>query len=230
MDFGFQKLAEIKVVENKQISQVNLDFFLFGANSCKSFVIGSVKFPDVQAALTFVDLEVNRFNNFLGDPIAQLYANNCYLEHTLPANSNYFTPSRLAILRYIQELFDDEGKDIADILKDLNDLNNVVKSTIADEKEALVVNGAMSVGVHSLQCWNDNLENWIELFYDELPNKFWGSLLRTMKRITKDDLAGTAGMAACSVVMNAIPGGGQVGYGAAIAGGTASASTYGDFY
>ncbi len=47
LDFVFQKVAEVKAPENKQLSQVGLDFFLFGANSCKSFVIGSGKFPDV---------------------------------------------------------------------------------------------------------------------------------------------------------------------------------------
>ncbi len=98
--------------------------------------------------------------------------------------------------------------------------------SISDNKEALLVYSAISVGIHSLQYWNNNLQNWIKPFYDEMPNKFWGSLWRALKQVAKNDIASGAALAATAIVMNTIPGAGQVGYGAVIAGGAAGASTY----
>ena len=112
----------------------------------------------------------------------------------------------------MQSLLIDKLKEIEEKAKDLS------------VERAQVILVSTEIGKASIKYWDKNLAEWQQVL-TESQNKKLKEGWFSFSEVVGADVAGGAGAAVTTAIINAAPGAGQVAYGSAILGGAAGGST-----
>lgn len=164
----------------------------------------------------------------LGSP-AKLYSNNSSkslspIEKTISKYKEHFSDSQAKLLMKIKKVLDNSASDVKRATDKLSAIQSLAKEKM-ERKEAQVILVAAEVGKASVKYWNKNFEKWKNvLSATESHQSLRIAADWSWSDLAGSDVAGAAGAAAMTAVVNVVPGGGQVAYGAAIAGGAVGGS------
>ncbi len=126
-----------------------------------------------------------------------------------------------------------ESLNVSQAIAEIGKLEVSAKNNLTD-KELPLIYVSTSIAKSTMQYWNDNFDKWITLLNSKNTNdtRLSTQALKTLavdwswRNFGASDVAGGAGAAATTWVLNIEPGGGQIAYGSAIVGGAVGGSVY----
>ncbi len=134
--------------------------------------------------------------------------------------SQYLSEKENFYLQKLDEILTDVGFNNAEVPNKILALEKEIQneSSFSDE-QLIVLFSATQTARYSYSYWSENWDKWLALDGNNLK-----SVTGVGKDIVKGDVAGAVGGAVGALVVNVIPGLGQVAYGGAVVGGGVGAS------
>ena len=241
--------TKVKILSKLEIQNIGIKH-----NEALGYVLEALKNSDISKSKSPINMEMfinSKLNEFYTsvfiDPMelktaimysekeGSKYIGSSNLENSFKNISRDLSPIESALNEYGQYLTSIQkdllfqcneaisgysGGDPATILNKLETIQGLAQDQLSVEEAQVIIIGA-EIGKMSVIYWNENIEEWIQILKNSQPNlKGWFS----WGELAGADVAGGVGAAVTTAIVNAVPGAGQVAYGAAVVGGAAGAS------
>ncbi|WP_461641629.1 hypothetical protein [Labilibaculum euxinus] len=153
---------------------------------------------------------------------SNLKSSNSLLVETINSNNEFLSHAQTDILLDCNDILTSSDNDVNNTIAALDVLQETVKSLPEDDQ--YVISAALEIAEQSAKYWSDNLNDWETALNgdDFTRTKGWFSF----KNVVIADVAGAVSGAVYAAIANAIPGAGQVAYGASILTAAAAGSAY----
>lgn len=177
---------------------------------------------EIEKANFYSEKEVSRYISKLGASSQKGSSDNSSpIEIIIQENSEYLSEDQINLLLQCDNVLKNVTKLSASI-DELNSIQALAQSELS-ESEAQVILISTEIAKASLQYWNDNFDEWVELLsengYQQKSSRWF-----SWSDVAGADVAGGVGAAVGAVTVNIIIGAGTVAYGGAIIGGAVAGS------
>ena len=148
------------------------------------------------------------------------------IQLVISENEQHLSSNQVDLLLQADEALKSfNGDNITSILNTFETIRDFAQSQLT-ETEAQVILISLEVGEMSVIYWNEHIEEWNQALNQSQGNKSFkkGKSWFSWSEVAGADVAGAVGAAVTVAIVNALPGPGQVAYGAAIVSTAAGAS------